>query len=178
MRFIQSGFSDRQTYEPIESEESFGCPLHYSMQSSLDEMAKVRFSSYLGDIPKTIKAYLQKLPYRNDKAFMNDFYASILLSILNYVTMTMEETQTHIDGGHLTEERTTQLVERRMEENEVKYLTLFQLEKEYIDYFTVIFRQVKALVANELSQMLHTYIPQNVAFSNMLYSETGETDEN
>ena len=146
------------------------------MQSSLDEMAKVRFDSYLGDIPKTVKAYLNRLPYRNDKAFMNNFYLSLLLSIMTYVT-TSTETQKQMLEGRMTEERTFQIVEKRMEEDERKNIVLFQLEPEYEDYFLVIFRQVRALIANELSQMLHTYIPQNVAFSNMLYSETGEENE-
>ncbi len=69
------------------------------------------------------------------------------------------------------------MVERKMEQDERKNLILFQLDPSYADYFIVIFRQVRALIANELSQMLQTYIPQNVAFSNMLYSEVGDEFE-
>lgn len=75
------------------------------MQSSLDEIARVRFDSYLGDIPKTIKAYLNRLPYRKDKAFINNFYLSLLLSIMNYVK-TSFEMQEQIVAGRMTEERT------------------------------------------------------------------------
>ncbi len=87
LRYIKYGFSDHQTYSPIQAEESLASNLHYAVQSSIDDMAKIRFNSYLGDIPKTIKAYLRRLPQRNDKVFISNLYVSLLLSIMNFVTL-------------------------------------------------------------------------------------------
>lgn len=169
--FQQEFFS--QTILPVD-EENYLTDVHYTLANqlsqSIDEMAVVDFNVCLSDICKTAKETIKNIPYKNHKATFNNIYLSCLLTFLNSITLSRQDIL-RLDGLKRGKLGNPQLVEELYVKQSEDCVILYHLDKNMTQYIDVLTRKMKHAIAKDLSMTLHTYIPSDDGFKNLIMAE-------
>lgn len=125
------------------------------IKSSLNDINIVDFSYTMQDVGKTCEKFLSTIPYSKDSKEWMNIYVSVMLTFMNYVTLrnkfvrriehlqsTLRLKDTHIEGFFKDERNSAPI--------------LFHLDSSMSNYITVLARQLKHIVAKDLSSILNT----------------------
>lgn len=127
------------------------------IKSSLSGINLVNFELTMSDVGKTCKKFLQTIPYPVNSAEWLNIYVSVMLTFMNQVTLKNKQLQRI---AHL--ESTCRLRDYHIENfyNTERYSepVLFHLDSSMSNYITVLARQLRHIVGNDLSSILHTDI--------------------
>lgn len=138
------------------------------MLNSIDSINIIKFRHYLESVSITIREYLKTIPeYNQDRALWQNIYISCLLSFINSITFTNEELL-------LLKNKTTnvdKIVDKLYHKESLDPVILFHLDKKFKNYITVLLRELKHVVARDLTILLHEYIPSSNNIKNIIYSE-------
>lgn len=125
------------------------------IMDSVDAFNVSDFNLYLDDIPSTIRDFLQKIPYTGVE-WLN-IYTSCLLSFLNAVTLPkwdMAMVERLQKQGHVKSETLEKLYKSTRENS----IVLFHLPSSMRDYINVLTNEIRHLICEDLSQILHSYV--------------------
>lgn len=131
------------------------------ISNSVDSLTLIDFESTLGNVHRTCEKFLSTLPYKKNTSEWLNIYTSVMLSFLNNVTLSKMQSKriTHLEGtGRLKESH----IDNFYAANEKSSTILFHLPKSMENYITVLTRQLKHIVAKDLSEILHTRISQDM----------------
>lgn len=149
-----------QTLKVVEPQE---CGIDYSriIPNSVDSLCLLDFESTLGNVHRTCDKFLSTLPYKKGTTEWLNIYISVMLSFLDSVTLTQNQTKRieHLEGtGRLKDTH----IENFYAANRTSSPILFHLPKSMENYITVLTRQLRHIVASDLSDILHTKITQDI----------------
>lgn len=130
------------------------------LSDTVDELSAVDFKVCLNDITKTIRAFLKQIPYKQGTAEWHNIHMSCLLSFLNSITLTNYDINRIKNYTKNRSNKLNALI--ALYEAESKDFTiLFHLDESMRDYITVLVREIKRVVALDLSYQLRTYVPSS-----------------
>lgn len=135
--------------------ENNNTPIRDVIMDSVDAFNVSNFNLYLEDIPSTIRNFLQKIPY--DGVEWLNIYTSCVLSFLNSITLTnhdMENIKSLQESGHIKSETLEKLYKSTREDAVV----LFHLPPSMYDYIKVLTNEIRHLICEDLSEVLHSYV--------------------
>lgn len=122
------------------------------LSNSADELIKAEFKCCLNDITKTIKFFLKDIPYTG--AEYKNIYMSCLLSFLNSITLSKEEIirikQVSIDYDNV--------LDRSFKALEKDFVILYHLPESMRAYITVLVKQLKHIIAKDLTDIINTEV--------------------
>ena len=135
--------------------ENNNTPILDIIMDSVDAFNVSNFNLYLEDIPNTIKAFLSGIPYTGVE-WVN-IYTSCVLSFLNSVTLTkndFENIESLQRNGYVKAETLEKLYKATRDDSVV----LFHLPSSMYDYIKVLTNEIRHLICEDLSQVLHSYV--------------------
>lgn len=128
-----------------------------AIQHTLDGVHKIEFESTLTSVSNSCKEFLKSLPYDLESAEGQNIYLSVLLTLLNSITLRNKHKKRveHLTKtGRLKDSHIVDFYELEKEEPPV----LYHLDESMRDYITVLVRQVRNVIASELTDTLHTKV--------------------
>lgn len=161
------------------SKESYPEEVNYNfsnlLNNSIDELTFSEFGLTFNNIGKTCKAFLKTIPYKTNSVEWLNIYTSVMLTFLNTITLTnrrknrlehlsstMRLTDNHIISAY---------------EQENQQAILFHLPESMNDYILVLTRQLKHLIAKDLTDILHTNISNDIAIISLSVKDYIESYE-
>ena len=135
---------------------------NHILTSTLDTITFCEFNSVLNDIGKTCKHFLKTIPYKQNSVEWLNIYTSVMLTFLNMVTLSnyRKERIEHLGGTlRLTDNHVIEAFEKEQERDAI----LFHLPDSMNDYIIVLARQLKHIVAKDLTDILHTNISNDIS---------------
>lgn len=146
------------TVEDIDyvSEYSFADKLN----DTVDELTAKDFEICLGDIIRTARAFLCRIPYKKNTAEWINIYTSCLLTFLNSITLDNNDIVRigNFKRNMLSKDDFYINLYKKNAENSV---ILFHLPDSMRDYVDVLVRELKRAIAADLSFNFKTYVPSN-----------------
>lgn len=124
----------------------------------IDAFADIDFQVYLQDIIATIRAYLNKIPKKRDSSEWLNIYTSVILSFLNSVTLP-NTVNKKIDQLDVSTYKGQKYLNQAFSDIQDDPIILYHLPDTMRSYIELLLKQVKHVIADELSQLLYTYIP-------------------
>ena len=135
------------------------------LEKSVDDLNIVDFRVYLRDITKTSRNFISRIPYKTNSAKWNNIYLSCLLTFLNSITLdrkSIEKLKSAKETLHPA------LLEKLYKEEQKDSLLTYHLEPSMNNYIEVLVRELKHVIAKDLSETLHTYIPSQISIQNII----------
>lgn len=170
---------EKETYLDTPKDEiAYDTGIASILLDTVDRTYIAEFDCYLHDIISTIKNFLYKIPYRNDKVMMNRIYISCLLSFLNSITLSK--------GA----KKRVRILNEMQKANAIKYVNdiyanerydstiLFNLDDSMKDYITVLVNCIRKLIASDLSEIVHSHIPTDMCMKDLLCEAMYDVKEN
>ena len=133
-------------------------------RDSLDFKINLNTELYLDSISGTIKSYIQNnSPYRKNQLLMKNIYMSCLLSILNSLVFTAEESS-NIQQKYTTMDAKIRYLYKAYKLNRDNCITLYHLPDYYKSYITVLVRQLYTVIGKDIKELCHSdiSIPEDV----------------
>ena len=136
-------------------------PYNYSFSESLidsvDYIALTDFESYLHDVPRTIRAFMNTIPYKQNSQIWNNIYISCLLNVLNVLTLTKKQQDLLKRYGKKIYSDTS-LIDTLYRTQRKQTILLFELPKDYTDYIKLLLGRIWKILSTDLAQILKTDI--------------------
>ena len=131
------------------------------VRDSVRNLSLVEFEMTMNDIAKTCKMFLKTIPYKQSSADWMNIYTSVLLTFMNSITIRNKNLR-RID--HLSS--TNRLKDSNLQDmflvEKYEKPILFHLDETMSDYITVLTRQLRKIVAKDLSSIIHTNVSDEV----------------
>lgn len=115
------------------------------------------FALALDNIPKTCENFLSTIPYPKESSTWMNIYLSVIMTLLDMITLSdfeRDKLRRFEDTGYLQDYHLPEMYDRRSWRAPV----LYHLPSSMSNYILVLTRQVKHLIAQELSDILGTRI--------------------
>ena len=117
-----------------------------------EKLMRIEFDCTVGNIPKTIRAFLKKIPYRYKSRDWNNIYISCLLTFLHSVTLPEYNYEFFRDKKSISSDLETLCMNYSRQSNTV---ILYHLDESMRDYIYVLVKKLKSLIAKDLSEIVH-----------------------
>lgn len=132
------------------------------------------FKFMLHDVGKTCENFLSSLPYlKTSKEWLN-IYTSVMLTFLNMITLPTPVSQ-RIEHLAETKSLNDDHIVSAYEKEQLRSAILFHLPDSMKDYILVLARQLKQLVAKDLSYIMHTKVTNDFNLVDYLKEEIRES---
>lgn len=171
---------EQQNYSQQLSKHSDGSNFSYAYNEDLYKSLKeTDVTLYLNSLSTTVKHLVYKNNfYKNDKLLMKNIYISCLLTVLNGLTFTKQDTD-KLHNTYSSIDSKYRLLGRLYSKNREEALILYHLDDEFKDYIKILSNKVYKQIKNDLSELSS----QNFALSddvitNMLFLEISGEDYN
>lgn len=164
--FEQQEYSQVLTYTDDYYVE-YNYSLSDKINENLDELYKVEFDLCLKDCAKSIRKFLQRIPYKPDSSTFYNIYLSCLLTFLNAVTIPNKEIKRLVS---LKYQENVDVIDSIIKES-TDPVILYHLPDSFHDYIYVLFKQLRHEIAQELEQTYTSYIGTNSGIYNIMMSE-------
>ena len=118
------------------------------------------FELTLANISNTCRKFLKSIPYKQNSSEWLNIYTSVMLTFLNNVTMTNRQIDrlNHLESTvRLTDEHVVKAYSEESQQTPI----LFHLPDSMSDYILVLSRQLKKIISNDLTYILHTRVSEN-----------------
>ena len=144
------------------------------LADSIDKMNLVEFKYCLGDIIETARNYIDKIPYRTQSKKWENIYLSCLLTYLNSITI--RKTELNRLKGLKNQMSAVYSLDEAYASEVGDNVILYHLKDNMHDYIYVLTNGMRKAMANDLCNLLHTYIPSTSGMKNLIFNElTGES---
>jgi hypothetical protein len=151
-----------QNYVSLDEKDvPYDYSLHDSIISTVDDLSISDFKVYLGDMVKTARGFLYKLPHK-DKAEIDNIYTSCMLSFLNSVVLSnknKEKMKNLIESGRLTPEHIDKIYKSERDNS----IILYHIDQSMKPYITVLVNELRHLFAKDLTTILNDRTIQSEA---------------
>ena len=123
------------------------------MRENLSFTPQTHLNLYLDSISKTIHLYLKThSPYRKQPLILKNIYISCMLSILNALVLTEEDTD-GLSDKYVTQEAKIRYLYRVYKENKDRCVCLYHLPPYFKNYMTVLVRQLFSVIGDEIKDL-------------------------
>lgn len=167
--FEAEHYSQIMSQDEINIDEQPEYTFQSILQDSIDELELVEFDSCLRDACKTIKNFLRKTPYKDNKLLSHNIYISCLLSFLNSITLS------HEDMERIKSIKTASVadtyIDNCFEKENKNFTVLYHLPQDMNNYIHVLTKEAKHAVAKDLSIDCHTEITSNTGLQSLTLHE-------
>lgn len=136
----------------------------------LDGLHLVEFDMTMQDVCKTCKVFLSTIPYKRDSVEWLNIYTSVMLTFLNSVTL-RNKSKKRIEHLQSTTRLKDSHITSFFEDERDSAPILFHLDSSMSDYITVLTRQLRRIVAKDLSSILHTAVTSDIQLSELSSNE-------
>lgn len=147
------------------SKDSFVQEVDYNfnnlLKSAVDKLTFTEFGLTFNDISKTCCSFLKTIPYRSSTSEWLNIYTSVMLTFLSNVTLTNRRLR-RLNHLASTSRLTDDHLITAYEEENLKKAILFHLPESMNDYIIVLARQLRHLIAKDLSDILHTNVSNDM----------------
>lgn len=179
LNYIKSTISARKiTYEQQEysqviyhdTEDNFYNPdytLSDKINEGLDNLYSAEFDLCLKNCGKSIRKFLQRIPYKENTDTFYNIYLSCLLTFLNSITLPNKEI---CRINNLKFQNSINILTLYDKENENPVI-LYHLDESMRDYIYVLFKELKHEIAMELSRTNHQYLGTNSGIYTLMMQE-------
>ena len=160
--YLKVDYEQQEYAQSVISEET-DCTYNYDnvVRNSIKDLSLVEFELTMNDIAKTCKMFLKTIPYKQTSAEWMNIYTSVLLTFMNSITLRNKSyrriehlSSTHrLKDSHLQDMFLTEKYEKPV---------LFHLDDSMSDYITVLTRQLRKIVAKDLSSIIHTSVSDEI----------------
>lgn len=137
----------------------------YSFNNIIDNCVSdlnfCEFGLTFNDISKTCRNFLKTIPYKTNTTEWLNIYTSVMLTFLNNVTLTNKRKRRlqHLtDTVRITDQHIIDSYQDEIQQRPV----LFHLDESMSDYIVVLSRQLKNIIAKDLTDILHTNISADI----------------
>ena len=151
--YIQTGLKDREELMPVDSERSFSDTLN----EEIDGLDLVDTEIYLGEVVKTIRAFLNQIPRKRHSCEWMNIYLSCLLTFLNMITLCRENKQ-KLRALNQVIYTKPQLVDKMYRQERENAVILYHLPEEYHDYILVLINRLKRIIARDMTTSARSYV--------------------
>lgn len=161
IEFEQEFYS--QTFSPVLTDgDDVIYDTKYSFADKLaevsDEISAVEFDICLGEICKTTRNFLKRIPYKQGTITWMNIYLSCLLTMLSTLTLSNRSIE-HINNLKFDINNRPRALEKLYSDNPQSFVILYHLDKSMQDYIWILVQEIKHIMSKDLSLSLHTYIP-------------------
>ena len=150
------------------------------IRNAVDGLFLVEFESTLGDVCKTCKQFLSTLPYPKSSAEWLNIYVSVMLTFLSFITL-KNKSQRRLQHLESTKRLKDSHLDKFYELERESTAVLFHLDASMHDYILVLARQLRSIVAVDLTDILHTAVDSGFELANLTATnfivEQGEQNE-
>jgi hypothetical protein len=157
--FEQSEYCQSITRETNVEDVSYN--FNYVLDDTLNNITFCEFGMTLNDIGKTCNKFLRSIPYKHKSVEWLNIYTSVMLTFLNMVTLTNKRKNRlqHLEGTmRITDQHINDAYDQEAQQKPI----LFHLDESMSDYILVLTRQLKHIVAKDLSDILHTNVSNDI----------------
>lgn len=153
---------EQKFYSQKYAEFEDGNYLYSFNENPYEFLKESHVSLYLKGLSKTVKKIVyDKNFYKNDKLTMKNIYISVLLTILNSVTFSVEDKQ-RLENTYSSMDSKYRLLTRLYAKNRDNALILYHLDKSFEPYIKVLSNKVFNSIKSDLSELSS----QNYSISN------------
>lgn len=174
VEFEQLEYSQTISEEIISNDYTYNFNTLINRQSSRIQLTDFKY--LLDDVGKTCKAFLLHIPYLQESKEWLNIYVSVMLTFLNMITLPkpVERKLCRMqENGKYSDE----VLATAYRQEDVKDAILFHLPGHMSNYILVLARQLRKLVAKDLSYILHTKVTNDFNLVNYLQEEITEMVE-
>lgn len=136
-----------------------------------DIFNQIEFETSIGSISSMIRAYLSKLPRKNNSAELKNIHISCLLTIMNMISASKDELDTLLDTENLDK---SYLVDKVFKKFKYEDPILYHLPKTMAGYIQVIVRELQHAIAKELSFETQHKISAETSLKNLIAANLEE----
>ena len=164
----------KSEYSQSISEDKYKEELNYNFNTiisrTLTSLDLSDFGLTMMDVGKTCKKFLRTIPYDKDSSEWMNIYLSVMLTFLNSVTLRNKSKDRlgHLDKTHYIKDYHMDNFYELEREDEV---ILFHLPNHMSNYISVLSRQLRSIIARDLSDILHTKIHSDYELVNSAINE-------
>lgn len=160
--YLKVDYEQKEYAQSLVAEE---CDTSYNydnvVRNSARDLSLVEFEMTMHDIAKTCKAFLKTIPYRQSSSEWLNIYTSVLLTFMNSITLRNKNLRRIEHLSSTQRLKDTHLQDMFLLEKYDKPV-LFHLDASMSDYIVVLTRQLRKLVAKDLSSIIHTNVSDEV----------------
>ena len=151
--------------------------LSNSVKRSNSGILEVEVETYLRDLPKTIKSFLNETPYSNDKATMLNIYTSCLITLLRSITLSNNNYNKLFDKENEMRTNAEELTEGMLKDESINSPVVFHLKEDMKDYIAVLTNKIKKIVAKDIREMCQLYEPTADIIEDILMEPLSEMNK-
>lgn len=135
------------------------------MVDSIEKSSMIKFEDCLGDIINTSKKFLSCIPYKEDKAMWTNIYISCMLTLLSSIVLdknSKEKIKARYDNPDI-------VLSTYLKRNED--VILFHLDEDMREYIRILTRELKHVIAKDISLTTHSYNKVEGMIDNLVLAE-------
>ena len=141
----------------------------------VDKFNRIEFESCLQDIIKSVRKYLEHIPYKKNTVEFINIYISCLLSFLNSISLSKQE-RSRLESLETRISSDFEQVETFYRKNSEESIILYHLDDSFYNYIKVLTTGIKHYIAQELSWSGRTYTPTASVSRSLLVAEMSKSD--
>lgn len=172
VRYEQTYFS--RASDKVESLDEYDETTEYSfrrsLETSVDELARVEFDTCLGTLCEVSYAFIKATPYGSDRIEFKNVYISCLLTFLNSITLSYRGKK-RIEEAKRDIYRSPEIIENIYKEELADPVILYHLEPSMKDYIYVLTKEMKHTMAVSLTHRFLADIPVSSVLSGYTMGE-------
>lgn len=162
------------------SHEEYELDVEYSfdtiLQSYVDKLNFCDFNLTFGNIDRTCKEFLKRIPYKSNSVEWLNIYTSVMMTFLKRLTVTpqQQERLKYLQDKVKCKDYHIMDIYNELDRQEP---VLYHLPQHMSNYIDVLSRQLKHIVARDLSDIYHTNISTDLNVYNNNFEGVQETYE-
>lgn len=170
-------FDRQHKRDSIDAVVDYSTQVHEVFSRTLNCISVAEFKCYVGDIRRTLRAFLSKIPYKAGE--WENIYVSCLLSFLNSITLRRQALQ-RIHHFEAVSRLREDVVDKLYKEERENSTILYHLPEYMRDYVTVLVNSLRKVIANDLSTIIKEDISPEAYTKSMIVGalQGGSSDEN
>lgn len=146
---------------------NYNFSLSDKVNENLDYLYKVEFDLCLDNCCKSIKKFLNRIPYKKNSVEYYNIYLSCLLTFLNSITLSNRDIERI---NNLKFQENVDLINVFLKEAKDPVI-LYHLPESMHDYIFVLYKQIRHEIASELEQSSNSYVGTNSSIYNLMMQE-------
>ena len=155
--FIKSDFHRNCVTAKIGTSDTYS--FNNTIINETNSIVLTDFKFTLNSICDTCKNFLNTIPYKKNKKLWDNIYISVMLTFLNNITLSNTQ-KARMDHLKETSRYTENKMITMLNDNRDSVI-LFHLSREFHDYILVLYRQLRRLIAKDLTEIIHSPVHQD-----------------
>lgn len=166
----------KKEYSQTISKEEYPLDVEYSFDNILNtyinKLNICEFGLMFDNIDKTCKHFLKSIPYKENSVMWLNIYLSVMLTFLNRVTVIPQVNDNNIlSKTRYKEYQLTDLYNELSKQEPI----LYHLPEHMSNYIDVLSKQLKHILAKDLTEIYHTNISSDIILYNYNYEGVQDT---